>query len=140
MSCVFCGTFSIPSFAIFQYVLFFLTHSFLIKATCYFPDGTPTEDIPCTTNSSVKADYCCGKDSICFENKICLNNIGTLARGSCTDKSWNSPACPFFCVSGKSSLEVLHTFRLMTLRKHRPFKRWRPDDRVPAAVFRNLVL
>lgn len=139
MSIIFFSTFSIPSFAIFQYLLFFLTHSFLTKASCYFPDGTPTEDIPCTTNSSVGVDYCCGKGAICLANKICLTNTGVFARGTCTDKTWQSSICPRFCLSGSSFLEVFLTFGLMTLRKSSPTRRV-PYCRVLAAVFRNLVL
>lgn len=100
MTFVLFSSFPNPSFLVlsFRYVLFFLARSTFVKSTCYFPNGTPSEDIPCTTNSSV--DYCCGKNSMCFTNKVCLNFVGTLDRGSCTDKTWNSSACPFFCLSG----------------------------------------
>lgn len=138
MSFNFLGPFSSLSFHVFRYVLLFLTHSTLIKSTCYFPDGTPSEDIPCYTNSSV--DYCCGKDSLCFENKVCLNNIGTFARGSCTDKAWNSPTCPVFCISGNSCIQLILIFSLMMLPKSRQRRPGQPNDCVPAAQFRNLVL
>lgn len=132
------GTFPSLSSHVFRYVLLFVTYATLTQSTCYFPDGTPSEDIPCHSNSSV--DYCCGKNSICFENQVCLNNVGTFGRGSCTDKSWNSSTCPFFCVSGNSCIELILIFRLMMLPKPRPTKQWRPDDSMPAALFRNLVL
>ena len=124
MSSVFCSTLSIPSFAIFLHVFLFFTHFLFIEATCYFPDGTIAgQDTPCTKDITVDADYCCGENSLCLTNKVCLNNVGTFDRGSCTDRSWNSTACPSFCLSGDSSLEVLHTFALMTLRNHRTL--WR---------------
>ena len=124
MSSVFCSTFLIPSFAIFLYVSLFFTHSLFVEATCYYSDGLDAPgDVPCHKDSTVDPDFCCGQGAICLTNKICLNNIETLVRGTCTDRSWNSTACPSFCLSGDSSLEVLHTFALMTLRNHRTL--WR---------------
>ena len=137
MSIIFFGTFSIPSSHLFRYILFFLTYPSLIKSICFLPDGTPNRDVPCTTNSSV--DYCCGEDSICLPNKVCLIHTGTFSRGSCTDQTWQSSSCPSFCLSGSSFLEVLLTFRLMTLRKSSPIRRWL-YGRVLATVIRNLVL
>lgn len=73
--------------------------------TCYAPDQTVAEDdIPC--DPTQKQSFCCGKGWACLENKSCVPtelvpNGGTLspARGTCTDKSWQSSSCPDFCVS-----------------------------------------
>ena len=141
MSSIHCSTFSISSFAIFLYVFLVLTHSLFIEATCYYPDGTTaTNDFPCTKNSTVDADYCCGEGFMCLTNKLCLENDGAFFRGSCTDRSWSSTACPSFCISGNPSLEVLHNFTLMTLRNHRKSTWWHQHHRVPVVVFRKLVL
>ena len=78
--------------------------------TCYFPDGTPTgTDVPC--DGDAEDSFCCFTGQACLSNKICgafhTNTTGTslvYARGTCTDPTWNSPACPKFCLDGESTL------------------------------------
>ena len=77
--------------------------------SCYFPDGTPSgTDVPCT-DDPVGDSFCCFTGQACLSNKVCgafhTNSTGsfmTFARGTCTDSSWNSPACPKFCLDGES--------------------------------------
>ncbi|KAL8794381.1 MAG: hypothetical protein Q9195_003079 [Heterodermia aff. obscurata] len=72
------------------------------SSLCYYPDGTDSDDIPCHPTADVS--FCCARASACLSNLVCENPpnrasgfTGDYARGSCTDKSWNSTACPQFC-------------------------------------------
>ncbi|KAK0659672.1 hypothetical protein DIS24_g3870 [Lasiodiplodia hormozganensis] len=63
--------------------------------TCYYPDGnTISDDVPC--DSSAEQSACCGSGATCMMNGLCLN-YGLFSRGSCTDSSWESDACPQQC-------------------------------------------
>lgn len=70
--------------------------------TCYTPDGAVAEgDQPCFPENPVSS--CCGGSTyICATNNMCAYNSGDESGsyyviGSCTDRSWNSPACPGYC-------------------------------------------
>ena len=73
---------------------------------CYFPDGSVASgDSPCYSSGN---STCCGRGFACLSNNVCMLTdqvVGagpgqsTYIRGSCTDKSWNDPSCPQFCVS-----------------------------------------
>ena len=70
---------------------------------CWFPDGTtPTVDqIPCNSSASDSVgsgSACClnHPNDYCMANGLCFGT-GIVYRGSCTDKSWNSPACSQAC-------------------------------------------
>lgn len=87
------------------FILFCL--SLTVKAICYFPDGVtvPRLDTPC---HSTGESTCCASGYACLSNNLCMltehvegdtDSISTFVRGSCTDRSWNSPNCPSFCVS-----------------------------------------
>ncbi|KAI1733999.1 hypothetical protein F4680DRAFT_365412 [Xylaria scruposa] len=67
---------------------------------CYYPGGNPTdEDFPC--GDGVNHSHCCGLNSICLSNKLCLHPSGSfeLSRGSCTDSTWQSSNCPTYCTN-----------------------------------------
>ncbi|RWA09606.1 hypothetical protein EKO27_g5498 [Xylaria grammica] len=67
---------------------------------CYYPQGNPSDsDIPC--GDSTSHSHCCGFESICLSNKLCLHSTGSfeLSRASCTDRSWQSPNCPSHCTN-----------------------------------------
>ena len=75
-------------------------------ASCYFPDTTEaSHDFPCYPDRDISV--CCGPGFACLPNGICevtaaAVNPGVsypLVRGSCTDKTWASTACPQFCVT-----------------------------------------
>lgn len=76
---------------------------------CYFPRGNiASHHNPC--NASIAESWCCNSNDFCLSNGHCLqasesfpNRIG---RGSCTDRQWNSAACPFECADGKSPLSL----------------------------------
>ncbi|CAK3931701.1 Hypothetical predicted protein [Lecanosticta acicola] len=61
---------------------------------CYYPDGAPSEDTPCSDGEG--ASSCCGSGSFCMDNGLCFGG-GLVSRGSCTDKSWKSEACTGYC-------------------------------------------
>ncbi|KAJ5706716.1 hypothetical protein N7488_006517 [Penicillium malachiteum] len=75
-----------------------------VRATtqCYYSDSTKSSDTPCYTDGRVSA--CCGEDSICLTNGLCLSLAQPyrLSRGSCTDYAWGS-SCPQYCTNAQPS-------------------------------------
>ena len=79
-------------------------------SSCWFPNGAPAPvSLPCNLTESESA--CCARGLTCLSNGVCqidqdLENandkIGTMWRGSCTDRSWQSSDCPLFCYSAYS--------------------------------------
>jgi hypothetical protein len=76
---------------------------------CWNPDGSSAEagDSPCNGDSPLDS-FCCPPGWACLGDKVCETtqwlNITPVSgdqfyRGSCTDKSWVSDACPNFCKS-----------------------------------------
>lgn len=65
-----------------------------MSKTCYWPDGSTAADQ--TVCSSGTQSACCPSGSACTSNGLCYN-LGYLQRGSCTDKTWGSSACPKYC-------------------------------------------
>jgi len=68
---------------------------------CFYPNGSPSPDIPC--DSTAPVSMCCGSRSSCLSSGLCLldgttpsSGIG-YARGTCTDSTWKSPFCPQHC-------------------------------------------
>ena len=49
----------------------------------------------CNTNNV--ASLCCLKGDVCLTSGLCKDTAGDLYQGGCTDKSYNSSACPKFC-------------------------------------------
>ena len=71
---------------------------------CFWPNGAPApEQAPC--NALADVSYCCGVYDICLDNGYCLqtSNIWSnrLGRASCTDQTWQSPTCPYYCQDGE---------------------------------------
>ena len=67
------------------------------SAVCHSPDGTISPlDQPCYPSAS--DSFCCPPSSICSSNKLCTLPGGQPLRGSCTDPSFASEACPQFCL------------------------------------------
>ncbi|POR31358.1 Uncharacterized protein TPAR_08408 [Tolypocladium paradoxum] len=73
-------------------------------ALCYFPDGSVApQDSPCSDDTAQST--CCGQGYACLSNNVCMATgreiqkpgATTFSRGSCTDRSWRSGACPNFC-------------------------------------------
>ena len=85
----------------------------LCTATCYSPDGKTIagQDEPCNGGSS--ESFCCGRGWACLSNKICMRtdrvsgNFYLYGRGSCTDPTWQSAACPSFCLANLEGGEGL---------------------------------
>jgi hypothetical protein len=80
-----------------------LTTGYILSALadvplCFYPDGsTAQSDFAC--NLTAEHSFCCAVGYNCLENKICVAvGESDWNRGSCTDKSWNSPECPRFCM------------------------------------------
>jgi hypothetical protein len=74
------------------------------SSQCYYPDGSLAPDQPCYYGAD---SHCCDADWLCTSNQLCIRgSLGdyVYARGTCTDQSWNSTACPAFCEDGESAL------------------------------------
>ena len=75
-----------------------------VSSSCYYPDGTYiAADRPCITNGTQES-FCCGQQGVtCLSDKVCYNSNAPsglkYVRGSCTDRSFRSSACPDFCLS-----------------------------------------
>ncbi|EFW21525.1 predicted protein [Coccidioides posadasii str. Silveira] len=72
---------------------------------CYTPDGTLSNDRPCSADGGESA--CCQPGFLCTSNKLCQpahwhrgvgGNTLKFIRGTCTDKTWKSPECQGHCV------------------------------------------
>ena len=89
----------------FLSLLFLFLGGFLVSAqTCFSEAGEAVEgDRPCF--DSTEFSFCCGEGYTCLENFVCEYNgstnsgveVGQLARGTCSDPSWQSPDCPRYC-------------------------------------------
>ncbi|KAK4494146.1 hypothetical protein PRZ48_014444 [Zasmidium cellare] len=72
---------------------------------CYYPDGSPSTDTPCSTNGD---SACCSSSSFCMDNGLCFGG-GIVSRGSCTDKTWGSEACTGYCKTDSPSGSIALT-------------------------------
>lgn len=102
-------------------LLLVLTLSSQADTSCYYPDGTyKSADRPCIDNGTQES-FCCGSQGvICLSDKVCYNNQAnepfTYVRGSCTDQSFKSSACPQFCLSSYfSCIWTSVTDKVMTI-------------------------
>lgn len=69
-----------------------------VTALCYFPDRTRLlNDQPCIVNGT-EDSFCCGPQATCMSDKLCWDGGTGYVRGSCTDVTWKSSACPQFCL------------------------------------------
>ena len=66
---------------------------FVKPQKCYRKDGLAMPDHPCDPGAEVSA--CCGQGWTCSSNMYCTDPEGFQGVGSCTDITWQSPACPF---------------------------------------------
>ena len=82
------------------HLLLVMALSMQVYTSCYYPDGIyVAEDRPCIDNGTQES-FCCGPSWWCLSNKVCYRpSTSQYARGSCTDESFGSPACPHFCLS-----------------------------------------
>ncbi|KAF8852028.1 hypothetical protein BDZ45DRAFT_750030 [Acephala macrosclerotiorum] len=82
--------------------------------SCYYPDGSiASSDSPCnSTASATDASLCCPAGWACLSNSVCMSTpestgynpqAPAYGRGSCTDQSWGSSACPYFCDQGNDA-------------------------------------
>ncbi|TIA03146.1 hypothetical protein D6C82_02130 [Aureobasidium pullulans] len=87
---------------VFQILLILSAQLFWLGAaqTCYWPDKSIAEELT-SCNSMAENSHCCGANSLCLDNGYCFNQGNKygnrISRGGCTDKSWDSDACPQYC-------------------------------------------
>ncbi|OCL13400.1 hypothetical protein AOQ84DRAFT_225623 [Glonium stellatum] len=106
------GASSLPYLTLLSLLALLLPSLSHAAATCYFPDTTEaSHDFPCYPDRDISV--CCGPGFACLPNGICevtsdAVNPGVsypFVRGSCTDKTWASTACPQFCATTGYSLD-----------------------------------
>ena len=107
--------------------------------TCYFPDGSEApDDTPCHSASAGSgASPCCKSTAVCLDNTLCLSQIGweDISRGTCTDRTWQSPECPQYCADGNNHPELpnavqkseKHSLILSLTFFSSPTRQWRRD-------------
>ncbi|KAI9924829.1 hypothetical protein ASPWEDRAFT_183462 [Aspergillus wentii DTO 134E9] len=81
-----------------------LTFTLTSAQQCYFPDGTKSNDVPC---SSDKYTHCCSANDICLTNGLCYSvshQPFVLSRASCTDQNWGS-SCPQYCYGSQDNTD-----------------------------------
>lgn len=79
------------------------------QTKCYRPNGSINpRDRPCNPNSN--PSFCCGPGYACLDNHLCKStnfadqpDLGFI-RGTCTDSTWTSDACPKFCIAATSMI------------------------------------
>jgi len=81
-------------------------------ANCYYPNGDiETSHSACNESADVSA--CCNPGDLCLSNGYCFQQFGAwadrVARGSCTDSTWESNSCPYYCSDGRLSSERILT-------------------------------
>ncbi|KAF2122578.1 hypothetical protein BDV96DRAFT_626464 [Lophiotrema nucula] len=71
----------------------------LASAECYYPDGSLGSGlIPYNTEASVT--HCCRESDVPLSNGLCFSSgLNAVVRRGCTDKAWNSTACPNICIA-----------------------------------------
>ncbi|PGH00709.1 hypothetical protein AJ79_08129 [Helicocarpus griseus UAMH5409] len=82
----------------FPLLLLLLTSPVTAQKKCYLPNGEVEEnDAPCFPQNPHSA--CCGGSTyVCSTNNMCAHYDGSYyVIGSCTDPTWNDPACPSYC-------------------------------------------
>lgn len=94
-----------------QALLFSTLSSCLNAQRCYLPNGDwdgGSEDSAQPCNTEAEFSHCCGTEAICLSNGYCYDPSSvSIYRSSCTDKTWQSTACPTYCNDGMS-LPPLH--------------------------------
>lgn len=87
-----------------------------VISKCYYPTGKEASgDSPC--NTSVDVSSCCGKTDYCLDNNYCFSQTtNIITRGSCTDESWQSHACPLHCTGSVSPFHEAAVLRSILLK------------------------
>jgi hypothetical protein len=79
----------------------------IYAASCYYPDGTLSRDVPCSSGAD---SACCGSGAICLSNGLCLSTVQPfgLTRGSCTDPSYKIKECTKLCSESSRQVTGFH--------------------------------
>lgn len=92
-----------PFFPLCQPILLLVLVRYSASSTCYLPDGTTVNDIPC---QGTEYSACCGKKDVCLSNGLCFGTNLQIGRGSCTDITWKASECPHYCIEGMLSFSL----------------------------------
>ncbi|KAL8869738.1 MAG: hypothetical protein Q9174_004044 [Haloplaca sp. 1 TL-2023] len=80
-----------------------LAQTFAQLKACYRWNGDSAPDFPCNPEADVSA--CCGGGYKCGTNLFCEDEYGAMLVGTCTDRSFTDPACPYALNAGNYDLE-----------------------------------
>ncbi|TKX27042.1 hypothetical protein C1H76_0797 [Elsinoe australis] len=75
--------------------------------TCYFlTGGIASGDKPCPGYNG--DGPCCPSNRACGDDNLCGTTPGdpSQSRGSCTDKSWDNPNCPQYCLGSGQNAQI----------------------------------
>lgn len=75
-------------------IIFHVALSSADTSQCYYPDGTPSQDVPCNTNATYSS--CCPTSSFCLASSLCFGAgaFGSISRSGCTDSTYQDSSCP----------------------------------------------
>lgn len=79
----------------FIFLLSALSHLSHSQKICYEPSGYQAShpDTPCDPGAVVSA--CCSPGATCATNLYCISPLGAHIVGTCTDRKFTDPACPW---------------------------------------------
>ena len=77
----------------FIFLICALPHLSYSQKICYEPAEYQASDIPCDPGAVVSA--CCKLGATCATNLYCISPLGAHVVGTCTDRSFTDPACPW---------------------------------------------
>ncbi|KAM0803628.1 hypothetical protein BDR22DRAFT_42108 [Usnea florida] len=87
------------SFAIVLWTALIPTCFSQLKACYQATDGELAGDFPCNPDANVSS--CCASGNVCSTNLYCIAASNQQKYvGTCTDKTWTSPACPLNLTTG----------------------------------------
>ncbi|CAL8577314.1 hypothetical protein XPA_003146 [Xanthoria parietina] len=80
-----------------------------VSSTCYYDSGTiAPEYTPCNV-SAIGTTHCCQNGHACLTTGLCMVSWDTSVNtGSCTDQTWDSPACFRKCPGRLGALNTLY--------------------------------
>ncbi|KAL3478273.1 hypothetical protein BJX99DRAFT_107366 [Aspergillus californicus] len=74
---------------------------------CFLMDGQLASDShkPCNTSTTGHSACCATATDICLESGLCLSSSGLIFESACTDRTWESDACPSLCPDQSTNWE-----------------------------------
>ncbi len=91
-----------------MFTIFSTLFTLASPANYYYPNGDiKTSHSAC--NESAEVSTCCNPGDLCLSNGYCFQQFrpwgDRVTHGSCTDLTWESNSCPYYCSDGRLSLK-----------------------------------